>query len=96
MNLQSLNNKKPLKDMDRDELKKHIFQLQDFILQEQSNGKDIDAILDETTIFDEFETILPDNEFPIFVITILNDFKSDIIIDKILDIVQSSVNNEKN
>ncbi len=82
--------------MDRDELKKHIFQLQDFILQEQSNGKDIDAILDETTIFDEFETILPDNEFPIFVITILNDFKSDIIIDKILDIVQSSVNNEKN
>ena len=35
--------------MDRDELKKHIFQLQDFILQEQSNGKDIDATLHSTT-----------------------------------------------
>ena len=96
MNLQSLNNKKPLKEMSRCELKKHIFQLQEFILKEQKNGKDIDSILDETTIFDEFETILPDDEFPVFVITILNDFKSDIIIDKILDIVQGSVNNEKN
>ena len=82
--------------MSRCELKKHIFQLQEFILKEQKNGKDIDSILDETTIFDEFETILPDDEFPVFVITILNDFKSDIIIDKILDIVQGSVNNEKN
>ena len=33
----------------------------------------------------EFENIIPDEEFPIFVITILNNYKSDIIIDKLVD-----------
>ena len=57
--------------MGREELKEHIFQLQEFIENEQKSGKDVDTILDETDIFDEFEEVLPDDEFPIFVITIL-------------------------
>ena len=51
--------------MSREELRKHIFQLQEFIENEQKAGKDVDTILDETDIFDEFEDILPDDEFPI-------------------------------
>ena len=73
--------------MSREELKDYIFRLQKFIQDEQESGKDIDTILDETDIFDEFEDILPDNEFPIFVITILNGFKSDSLIDKLLDVI---------
>jgi len=73
--------------MSREELKDYIFRLQKFIQDEQESGKDIDTILDETDIFDEFEDILPDNEFPIFVITILNGFKSDFLIDKLLDVI---------
>ena len=65
---------KPLTLLSREELKDYIFRLQKFIQDEQESGKDIDTILDETDIFDEFENILPDNEFPIFVITILNGF----------------------
>ena len=78
---------KPLALLNREELKDYIFKLQKFIQDEQESGKDIDTILDETDIFDEFEEILPDNEFPIFVITILNGFKSDSLIDKLLDVI---------
>ena len=78
---------KPLILLSREELKDYIFKLQKFIQDEQESGKDIDTILDETDIFDEFEDILPDNEFPIFVITILNGFKSDSLIDKLLDVI---------
>ena len=79
---------KPLISLDREELKDYIFTLQKFIQDEQESGKDIDTILDETDIFDEFEEILPDDEFPIFVITILNGFKSDVVIDKLLNIIE--------
>ena len=79
---------KPLISLNREELKDYIFKLQKFIQDEQESGKDIDTILDETDIFDEFEEILPDDEFPIFVITILNGFKSDIVLDKLLNIIE--------
>ena len=79
---------KPLISLDREELKDYIFTLQKFIQDEQDSGKDIDTILDETDIFDEFEEILPDDEFPIFVITILNGFKSDVVLDKLLNIIE--------
>ena len=83
---------KPLTLLNREELKDYIFRLQKFIQDEQESGKDIDTILDETDIFDEFEDILPDNEFPIFVITILNGFKSDSLIDKLLDVIDDCKN----
>ena len=83
---------KPLTLLSREELKDYIFKLQKFIQDEQESGKDIDTILDETDIFDEFEEILPDNEFPIFVITILNGFKSDVVIDKLLKIIEECKN----
>ena len=78
---------KPLFSFDREELKDYIFRLQKFIHEEQGSGKDIDTILDETDIFDEFEEILPDDEFPIFVISILNGFQSDVILNKLLDVI---------
>ena len=62
---------KSLISLKRKELKDYIFKLQNFIKDEQTKGKDVDTILDETDIFDEFEAILPDDEFPIFVLTIL-------------------------
>ena len=83
---------KPLTLLSREELKDYIFRLQKFIQDEQESGKDIDTILDETDIFDEFEEILPDNEFPIFVITILNGFQSDVLITKLLDVIDECKN----
>ncbi|MBC8256801.1 MAG: hypothetical protein H8E85_05770 [Candidatus Marinimicrobia bacterium] len=85
-------NNKPLITMSRVEMKEHIFQLQEFIENEQKAGKDVDTILDETDIFDEFEEVLPDDEFPIFVITILNGFQSELLIDKLLDVIDKCKN----
>ena len=85
-------NDKPIIALNREELKDYIFNLQQFIQDEKESGKDIDTILDETDIFNEFEEILPDNEFPIFVITILNGFKSEVVMDKLLDIVEECKN----
>ena len=76
----------------REDLKVYIYELQNFIKDEQTKGKDIDTILDETDIFHEFEAILPDDEFPIFVLTILNGFQSDIIIDKLLNVIDECKN----
>ena len=78
--------------MSRVELKEHIYRLQEFIENEQKAGKDVDTILDETDIFDEFDEVLPDDEFPIFVITILNGFQSDLLIDKLLDVINECKN----
>ena len=83
---------KPLIAMSREELKEHIFRIQGFIENEQKAGKDIDTILDETDIFDEFEDVLPDDEFPIFVITILNGFQSDVLVNKLLDVIDECKN----
>ena len=74
-----------LLQMSKDDLKSHILEVQSFVQKELLTGVDIDDFLDETYIFDEFENIIPDEEFPIFVITILNNYKSDIIIDKLVD-----------
>ena len=45
----------------------------------------VDKFLDNSTILDEWEEIIPDAEFGIFVMTILNNVKKATIIDKILD-----------
>ena len=75
--------------MSKDELKNHILNVQNLVQNELSTGIDIDDFLDQTNIFDEFENIIPDDEFPIFVIAILNNYKSDIIIDKLVDSIIS-------
>ena len=71
----------------RDVLKKKIFSLQDEISNKLSIDNDVDKFLDNTTILDEWEEIIPDPEYGIFVIAVLNDIRSDKIINKILDAI---------
>ena len=77
--------------MDSDSLKEYIFEIQDFIDLNLNNGKDIDDLLDNTDIFDEFEKVLPDEEYPVFVISILNKIRSEYIINKMLDVIETSI-----
>ena len=55
-----------------------------------TQGKSIDEFLDSTDLFDEFETILPDKEFGIFVITILHNIKKEGVLNSILDMIEIS------
>ena len=87
-------NTKSIFMMDRKELKEHLYKIQNTVKLELENGTDIDEFLDKTTIFDEFENLIPDEEFSIFVITMLNDFKSDVILEKLLDSIEESIKNK--
>ena len=75
--------------MSRSEIKDYIFCIQDYFKNCIENGKEVDDILDNSTVLDDFEDYLPESEYPIFVITILNGFKSDIIIKNILDSIET-------
>ena len=66
-------------------LKNKIFSLQDEVSSILSIDNDVDKFLDNSTILDEWEEIIPDAEYGIFVMAILNNVKRDSIIDKILD-----------
>ena len=66
-------------------LKNKIFSLQDEVSRILSIDNDVDKFLDNSTILDEWEEIIPDAEYCIFVMAVLNNVKRDSIIDKILD-----------
>ena len=74
--------------MSRDDIKKYLFSIQDFLKKSLDEGNDIDYILDNTTILDDFENYLPEEEYPIFVITMLNGFKSEEIISSLIDKIE--------
>ena len=80
-----------LQKLNRDEIKKYIFSLQLEVQNQISNHKNVDDFLDKTNIFDEFEEILPDQEFGVLVLTILNNFKSEVILEDILDIIEQAI-----
>ena len=66
-------------------LKNKIFSLQDEVSRALSINNDVDKFLDNSTILDEWEEIIPDAEYGIFVMAVLNNIKKESIIDKILD-----------
>ena len=72
---------------ERDIIKKKIFSLMDEVQNSLVAKNDIDKFLDETTLFDEWENILPDAEYGIFVITILNNIRTKAIINILIDSV---------
>ena len=82
--------KRRISSLNREELKSYIFEVQDTIQSYLNNGGDIDSFLDETDLVDDFESVLPDAEYPIFVITVLNDIKSDSVINNLLDSILST------
>ena len=87
---------KKIIQMNQNELKNYILDIQSRVQNELSIGTDIDDFLDRTTIFDDFEDIIPEAEFGIFVLTILNGYKSEVILDKLAEVIQQSLAERKN
>ena len=83
---------KALSLLNRAGLKDYLFEIQDYIDSNMEDGQDIDDFLDNTDIFDELEKVLPDEEYPVFVITILNKIRTDYIINRLLDVLETSLN----
>ena len=82
--------------LDRKGIKDYINYLQIKVKENISKDDNIDKFLDETDIFDEFEEILSDQEFGILVLSVLNNFKSEVILNEILDIIERAIKNKCN
>ncbi len=83
-----------VKILSREETREYLFEIQDHVDNILQSGKSIDTFLDETDLFDEFEQILPDEEFGVFVITLLNRIRTDFIINGLLDVIESSLDSD--
>ena len=66
-------------------IKDRILSLQDKVSNALIDNPDVDKFLDSTTLFDEWEEIIPDPEYGIFVIAVLNNIRKKTVIDKIID-----------
>ena len=77
--------------MDRFEIESYILELQKIVKDNKDKGYSVDDFLDNTSIFDEIENLLDDEEFAIFILTMLNGFDSKILINNIVDSIQNSI-----
>ena len=73
-----------LKDLKKNDLKLKLITLMDDVRLHLDKEPDVDKFLDETDIFDEWEMALPQHEYPILVMAVLNNIRKDSIIDSII------------
>ena len=59
----------------------------DTVMHYLKNEPDVDKFLDETDLFDEWEKALPEAEYPIFIIAVLNNTRRDSIMDTIINAI---------
>ena len=76
-----------LKKLSKSDLKNRLIKLMDDVKVHLDNEPDVDKFLDETSLFDDWELALPENEYPILVMAVLNDIRKDNIINLIVDSV---------
>ena len=67
------------------ELRVKLVNLQDKVADRLEKEPDVDTFLDQTNLFDEWEKVLPEAEYPIFVITVLNNIRREAVIASIID-----------
>ena len=77
--------------LSRDEIKDYILSLQQYINQKLDSGITIDDILDEEDPFEVIEPLLQREEFPIFVLTIINKIQSDTVMNTLLDSIEKGI-----
>ena len=66
-------------------IENRICVLQDKVADQLRIEKDVDKFLDNTTLLDEWVDIIPDEEYGIFVIAVLNNIRTKTVIDTIVD-----------
>ena len=81
--------------LDKKYMRNEIFTIMDNVKCVLESGISIDDFLDETNIFDEWEHIIPEKEYPIFVMAVLNNIRKESIIETILVSIFSN-SDEKN
>ena len=68
----------------RNYVKNKIFSLMDEVHLILGGGLSVDEFLDQTSLFNEWEKIIPEKEYPIFVMAVLNNIRKESIINTII------------
>lgn len=76
-----------LKKLSKSDLKIRLINLMDDVKVNLSKEPDVDKFLDETNLFDDWELALPQHEYPILVMAVLNDIRKDNILNSLVDSV---------
>ena len=76
-----------LKKLSKSDLKSRLINLMDDVKVHLSKEPDVDKFLDETNLFDDWELALPQHEYPILVMAVLNDIRKDNILNSLVDSV---------
>ena len=79
----------------KSDLRYNLFSLMDQVVQHLQTDPDVDKFLDNTDIFEEWEKALPEPEFPIFVMAVLNNMRRESIVNTILDAILKNIERTK-
>ena len=74
-----------LNNSNKNKLRFKMFSLMDEVQLILEEGVSIDDFLDETDLFSAWEEMIPEKEYPIFIMAVLNNIRKESIIDTILD-----------
>ena len=84
MTKESILNTDDLISFSNEEMKAYIHKIQDNLQQKLNTGLSIDDILDKEDPFEALEPILPREVYPILVLAMINDIRSDTVMDAVL------------
>jgi len=73
-----------IKKNNKNYFKNKIFSLMDEVHLILGGGLSIDDFLDQTNLFNDWEKIIPEKEYPIFVMAVLNNIRRESIINTII------------
>jgi hypothetical protein len=65
-------------------VKNKIFSFMDEVHMILGGGVSVDDFLDKTNLFNDWEKIIPEKEYPIFVMAVLNNIRKESIINTII------------
>ena len=68
----------------KNHVKNKIFSLMDEVHIILKGGLSVDDFLDQTNLFNDWEKIIPEKEYPIFVMAVLNNIRKESIINTII------------
>jgi hypothetical protein len=89
----AINKTEDLLTLSRDEIRDYILALHELIHQKMNSGLTIDDILDEEDPFEIVEPLMQREEYPIFVLSIINKIQTDTVMNTVLDSIERGIKN---
>jgi hypothetical protein len=89
----AINKTEDLLTLSRDEIRDYILALHELIHQKMNSGLTIDDILDEEDPFEIVEPLMQREEYPIFVLSIINKIQTDTVMNTLLDSIEKGIKN---